>query len=123
MVKRIAGVDLPANKRVDIGLTAIYGIGRVKAAKICDATEIDRAIRCKDLTEDQVKKLRDYIEQHEVVEGDKRKEVNMNIKSLVEIRSYRGLRHAKNLPVRGQSTRSNARTAKGISLKKAKKKK
>jgi len=110
---RIAGVDLPREKRVEIGLTYIYGIGRITSNKILAATEIDPDIRVKDLTEDQVAKIRDYIEEHVVVEGDLRRDVALNIKRLKDIGCYRGVRHRKNLPVRGQSTKQNARTRKG----------
>ena len=110
---RIAGVDLPREKRVEIGLTYIYGIGRITSNKILAATEINPDIRVKDLTEDQVAKIRDYIEEHVVVEGDLRRDVALNIKRLKDIGCYRGVRHRKNLPVRGQSTKQNARTRKG----------
>ena len=110
---RIAGVDLPREKRVEIGLTYIYGIGRITSNKILAATEISPDIRVKDLTEDQVAKIRDYIEEHVVVEGDLRRDVALNIKRLKDIGCYRGVRHRKNLPVRGQSTKQNARTRKG----------
>ena len=110
---RIAGVDLPREKRVEIGLTYIYGIGRITSNRILAATEIDPDIRVKDLTEDQVAKIRDYIEEHVVVEGDLRRDVALNIKRLKDIGCYRGVRHRKNLPVRGQSTKQNARTRKG----------
>ncbi len=110
---RIAGVDLPREKRVEIGLTYIYGIGRITSNKILAATEISPDIRVKDLTEDQIAKIRDYIEEHVVVEGDLRRDVALNIKRLKDIGCYRGVRHRKNLPVRGQSTKQNARTRKG----------
>lgn len=110
---RIAGVDLPNEKRVEIGLTYIYGVGRVTANKILEATKINPDTRVKDLTEAEVGKIREYMDKHLVVEGDKKREVAMNIKGLMEIGSYRGIRHRKGLPVRGQSTRSNARTRKG----------
>ena len=110
---RIAGVDLPREKRVEIGLTYIYGIGRITSNKILAETEIDPDIRVKDLTEDQIAKIRDYIEEHVVVEGDLRRDVALNIKRLKDIGCYRGVRHRKNLPVRGQSTKQNARTRKG----------
>lgn len=110
---RIAGVDLPREKRVEIGLTYIYGIGRVTANKILAETNISPDIRVKDLDENDVAKLRNYIEKNYHVEGDLRKEVSMNIKRLSEIGSYRGIRHRKGLPVRGQNTRTNCRTRKG----------
>ena len=110
---RIEGVDLPRNKRIDIGLRYIYGIGPKTANDILDATGVDPTIRVKDLPETEVTKLRDYIAQNLTVEGDLRREVQMNIKRLVEIGCYRGLRHRRNLPLRGQNTRTNARTRKG----------
>ena len=110
---RISGVDLPKDKRVEIGLTYIYGIGRPTAAKILDETGINPDTRVKDLTEQDVAKLRDYIDQNCNVEGDLRREVALNIKRLVEIGCYRGVRHRKGLPVRGQRTKTNARTRKG----------
>ena len=108
---RIAGVDLPKNKRIEIGLTYIYGIGRSTADEILAGTGVN--IRVKDLSEEDVAKLRDYIDKHCVVEGDLRREVALNIKRLVEIGCYRGVRHRKGLPVRGQRTKTNARTRKG----------
>ena len=110
---RIAGVDLPREKRVEIGLTYIYGIGRITSNKILAETGISPDVRVKDLTEDQIAKIRDYIEEHVVVEGDLRRDVALNIKRLKDIGCYRGVRHRKNLPVRGQSTKQNARTRKG----------
>lgn len=110
---RIAGVDLPREKRVEIGLTYIYGIGRPTAAKILEETGIDPNIRVKDLSEAQVSLIREYIEKYLHVEGDLKREVGMNIKRLMEIGCYRGIRHRKGLPVRGQSTKQNARTRKG----------
>ena len=110
---RIAGMDLPREKRVEIGLTYIYGIGRPTAAKILEETGIDPNIRVKDLSEAQVSLIREYIEKHLHVEGDLKREVGMNIKRLMEIGCYRGIRHRKGLPVRGQSTKQNARTRKG----------
>ncbi|HBB19090.1 MAG: 30S ribosomal protein S13 [Ruminococcus sp.] len=110
---RIAGVDLPKNKRIEIGLTYIYGIGRQTANKILAATGVDPDIRVKDLSEEDVAKLRDYIDANHTVEGDLRREVALNIKRLVEIGCYRGVRHRKGLPVRGQRTKTNARTRKG----------
>ena len=110
---RIAGVDLPREKRVEIGLTYIYGIGRPTANKILAETGIDPDIRVKDLTEAQVSLIRDYIEKNLHVEGDLKREVGLNIKRLMEIGCYRGIRHRKGLPVGGQSTKQNARTRKG----------
>lgn len=110
---RILGVDLPNNKRVEIGLTAIYGIGRPTAERIVAECEIDPATRVKDLTDADLTKIRDCIDKHCIVEGDLRRQTNMNIKNLVEIGCYRGRRHKANLPVRGQRTRTNARTRKG----------
>ena len=110
---RIAGVDLPKDKRVEIGLTYIYGIGRKSADLILAETGIDPSIRVKDLSEDDVTKLREYIDKHFTVEGDLRRETALNIKRLVEIGCYRGVRHRKGLPVRGQRTKTNARTRKG----------
>ena len=110
---RIAGVDLPKEKRVEIGLTYIYGIGRKSAEKILAATGISPDTRVKDLTEDDEIKLRDYIDKNVTVEGDLRRSVAMDIKRLVEIGCYRGIRHRKGLPVRGQRTKTNARTRKG----------
>ncbi len=110
---RIEGVDLPRNKRVEIGLTYIYGIGKPRAQQILRATNINPDTRVKDLTDAEVALLRDYIAQNYKVEGDLRREVQMNIKRLIEIGCYRGLRHRRNLPVRGQRTRTNARTRKG----------
>ena len=110
---RIAGVDLPREKRVEIGLTYIYGIGRKSANDILAKTGINPDTRAKDLTEDEVAKLRDEIENNYVVEGDLRRDVALNIKRLVEINCYRGIRHRKGLPVRGQRTKTNARTRKG----------
>ncbi len=108
---RIAGVDLPREKRVEIGLTYIYGIGRVTSNKILAESGINPDKRVKDLTEEEV--IRDYIEKNLSVEGDLRREVKLNIKRLMEIGCYRGVRHRKGLPVRGQSTKQNARTRKG----------
>ena len=110
---RIAGVDLPREKRVEIGLTYIYGIGLSSAQNILSQTGVDRNIRVKDLSEDDLAKLRDYIDKNYKVEGDLRREVSLNIKRLMEIGCYRGVRHRKGLPVRGQSTKQNARTRKG----------
>jgi small subunit ribosomal protein S13 len=110
---RIAGVDLPRTKRVEIGLTYIYGIGHTRAAKIMTAAGVSGDIRVKDLSEDDVRKISHVIEEQGRVEGDLRKEISMNIKRLVEIGSYRGMRHRRNLPVRGQRTKTNSRTRKG----------
>lgn len=110
---RIAGVDIPREKRVVISLTYIYGIGRHTSEAILKATEIDPSTRTRDLDENQVTKLREHIDHNFIVEGDLRREVNMNIKRLMEIGCYRGLRHRRNLPVRGQRTRTNARTRRG----------
>ena len=110
---RIQGVDLPRDKRIEIGLTYIYGIGRKSAKDILDQTGINPDIRVKDLTEDQEAALRDVIDQHYTTEGDLRRELAMNIKRLTEIGCYRGIRHRRGLPVRGQRTKTNARTRKG----------
>jgi len=120
---RISGVDLPKDKRVEIGLTYIFGIGRPTADKILAATGINPDTRVKDLTEQDVAKLRDYIDANVTVEGDLRREVALNIKRLVEIGCYRGIRHRKGLPVRGQRTKTNARTRKGPAKTIANKKK
>lgn len=109
---RIQGVDLPRNKRVVIGLTYIYGIGKTRSEQILEATGIDPSKRIRDLTEAEVNQLRDECSQY-ILEADLRRETQMNIKRLIEIGSYRGLRHRKNLPVRGQRTRTNARTRRG----------
>ncbi|MCY3711335.1 MAG: 30S ribosomal protein S13 [Caldilineaceae bacterium] len=111
---RIAGVDIPRDKRVVIALTYIYGIGRSVSQEILESTGIDEDKRVKDLDTNELVALRDYIERHCRVEGDLRREVNMNIKRLMEIGSYRGLRHRRNLPSRGQRTRTNARTRRGV---------
>lgn len=110
---RIAGVDLPRDKRVEIGLTYIYGLGRKSACDILAATGVNPDTRVRDLTEDDVSKLRDYIDKNYTVEGDLRRDVAFDIKRLIEIGSYRGLRHRKGLPVRGQRSKTNARTRKG----------
>lgn len=110
---RIAGVDLPREKRIEIALTYIYGIGRSTANKILAETGINPDTRTRDLTEDEVSKLRSYIDKNLVVEGDLRREVALNIKRLIEIGCYRGIRHRRGLPVRGQRTKTNARTRKG----------
>ena len=110
---RIAGVDLPKNKVIEIGLTAIYGIGRTSAKKIMAEANIDSSKRIKDLTEEEEAKIREIIERDYVVEGDLKREVSLNIKRLMEIGCYRGIRHKRKLPVRGQRTKTNARTRKG----------
>ncbi len=110
---RIAGIDLPKDKRIEIGLTYIFGIGRPMANKILEATGIDPDTRVKDLTAEQENALRTYIDKHVKVEGDLHREVELNIKRLKDIGCYRGVRHRKNLPVRGQNTKQNARTRKG----------
>jgi small subunit ribosomal protein S13 len=110
---RIAGVDLPRNKRIDIALTYIFGIGRTKASEIIAAVNIDPAKKSDDLTEHDISLMRDYIDKTLVVEGDLRREVTMNIRRLMDIASYRGIRHRKGLPCRGQHTHNNARTRKG----------
>lgn len=110
---RIAGVDLPRNKRVEIGLTYIYGIGRSSSNIILTRAEVNPDTRVKDLTESEVSRLREVIERNYRVEGDLRREVSLNVKRLMEIGSYRGLRHRRNLPVHGQRTRTNARTRRG----------
>jgi small subunit ribosomal protein S13 len=111
---RIEGVDLPRNKRIEVGLTYIYGIGSNRAMQILQATRVNPDIRVKDLTDSDVAMMRDFIGQNYKVEGDLRREVQLNIKRLIEIGSYRGVRHRRNLPVHGQRTRTNARTRKGI---------
>jgi len=120
---RIAGVDLPRDKRVVIGLTYIYGIGRTASSQILEKAAIGEDTRVKDLTEEEVSKLRQIIESDHTVEGDLRREIAMNIKRLKEIGCFRGIRHRKNLPVRGQRTKTNARTRKGPKRLAAKKKK
>lgn len=110
---RIAGIDLPREKRIEIGLTYIYGIGRQTAKEILKATGVNPDIRVKDLSEDDLGKLREYIDKNCAVEGDLRRETALNIKRLVEIGCYRGVRHRKGLPVRGQRSKTNARTRKG----------
>lgn len=110
---RISGVDIPRDKRVVISLTYIFGIGKTTSQKILAATGIDESRRVKDLDEAEVTRLRDYIDRNYLVEGDLRREVNMNIKRLIEIGCYRGMRHRRNLPARGQRTRTNARTRRG----------
>ena len=120
---RISGVDLPRDKRVEIGLTYIYGIGRVSATKICAAAKVNPDTRCRDLTDEEVKKISEVIDAEYMVEGDLRREVALNIKRLQEIGCYRGIRHRKGLPVRGQNTKTNARTRKGPKRTVANKKK
>ena len=110
---RIAGVDIPNDKGVEIALTYIHGIGRTKSREAVAAVRVNPATRVRQLTEDEVSRLRDYIDRHFIVEGDLRREVNLNIKRLMEIGCYRGLRHRRGLPVRGQRTRTNARTRRG----------
>jgi len=123
---RIAGVDIPRDKQVEIALTYIYGIGRSTAYKILQQAQINANTRVKDLTEQEVSRIREVLEGNYIVEGDLRREVSMNIKRLMDVGTYRGLRHRRGLPVRGQRTRTNARTRKGPrrtvgSKKKAKK--
>ena len=120
---RISGVDIPNQKRIEIALTYIYGIGLTSARKILAATGGNPDTRAKDLTEEEVAKLRDEIENNYTVEGELRRETGMNIKRLVEVNCYRGIRHRKNLPVRGQRTKTNARTRKGPAKTIANKKK
>ena len=120
---RIAGVDLPRDKRIEIGLTYVYGIGRKTATDILAATGVNPDIRVRDLSEDDVSKLRDYIDHNLVVEGDLRRDKAYDIKRLIEIGSYRGVRHRKGLPCRGQRTKTNARTRKGPKKQAAGKKK
>lgn len=110
---RIAGITLPSEKRIEIGLTYIYGIGRSKANKILEEAKIDKDKKVKSLKEEEINKIRQIIEKREKIEGDLRKEVTMNIKRMVDIGCYRGLRHRRKLPVRGQRTKTNARTRKG----------
>ena len=120
---RIAGVDLPRDKRIEIALTYIFGIGLKTSKDLLKETGINPDTRTRDLTEDEVVKLRDAIDKNVIVEGDLRREVNMNIKRLMEIGSYRGIRHRRGLPVRGQNTKNNARTRKGKAVAIAGKKK
>lgn len=110
---RIAGVDLPRSKRIDVALTSVFGIGRARAAEILDKAEVAAAIRADDLSEDQVRRIRQIIDDGYKVEGDLRREVSMNIKRLMDLNCYRGIRHKRGLPVRGQRTHTNARTRKG----------
>ena len=120
---RISGVDLPREKRVEIGLTYIYGIGKTSAARILKEANVDPDTRVRDLTDDEVKRLSEVINETQLVEGDLRREVALNIKRLQEIGCYRGIRHRKGLPVRGQKTKTNARTRKGPKKTVANKKK
>ena len=110
---RIAGVDLPREKRIDIGLTYIYGIGRASAARILEKAGVDPSVRVKDLSEEDAGKIRRIIDEEYMVEGDLRRDVNLNIKRLMEIGCYRGISHRRGLPVRGQKSKTNARTRKG----------
>jgi small subunit ribosomal protein S13 len=110
---RIAGVDIPREKRLVISLTYVFGIGRTTASRICEAAGIDESTRTRDLTDEEINKIRAYIDQHLKVEGDLKREVQQDIKRKMEIGSYQGLRHRKGLPVRGQRTHTNARTRKG----------
>ena len=121
---RIAGITLPSEKRIEVGLTYIFGIGRSKSNKILQEAKIDKDKKVKALSEDEIKKIREIIEKREKIEGDLRKEINLSIKRLMEISSYRGMRHKRRLPARGQRTKTNARTRKGPrghSIKKLKK--
>ena len=120
---RISGVDLPREKRVEIGLTYIYGIGRVSASRILEKANVNPGTRVRDLTDEEVSRIRDVIDESQVVEGDLRREIALNIKRLQEIGCYRGIRHRKGLPVRGQKTKTNARTRKGPKRTVANKKK
>ena len=120
---RIAGVDLPREKRVEIGLTYIYGIGRASADRILEAANVDPSTRVRDLTDDEVMRISAVIDETQTVEGDLRREIALNIKRLQEIGCYRGIRHRKGLPVRGQKTKTNARTRKGPKRTVANKKK
>lgn len=120
---RIAGIDLPKNKRIDIALTGIYGIGRSSATKILVEADVEPAIRAQDLTEGQVSSIRKVIDLTCMVEGDLRRDISMHIKRLMDLNTYRGMRHKRNLPVRGQKTKTNARTRKGPKRGAASKKK
>ena len=120
---RIAGVDLPRDKRVEIGLTYIYGIGRTSAGRILKEANVNPDTRCRDLTDEEVKRISVVIDETQTVEGDLRREIALNIKRLQEIGCYRGIRHRKSLPVRGQNTKNNARTRKGPKKTVANKKK
>ena len=120
---RIAGVDIPREKRLEVSLTYIFGVGRTTAQKVCDETQMSRDTRVRDLTEEEVARLRTYIDQNLEVEGDLRRDISQNIKRKMEIGSYQGLRHRRGLPVHGQRTRTNARTRKGPKKRVAGKKK
>ena len=120
---RIAGIDLPKEKRVEIGLTYVYGIGRTSATRILEAANVDPNTRVRDITDEEVKRISAVIDETQTVEGDLRREIAMNIKRLQEIGCYRGIRHRKSLPVRGQKTKTNARTRKGPKRTVANKKK
>ena len=120
---RIAGVDLPREKRIEIGLTYIYGIGRTSATRILEAANVDPNTRVRDITDEEVKRISAVIDETQTVEGDLRREIAMNIKRVLEIGCYRGIRHRKSLPVRGQKTKTNARTRKGPKRTVANKKK
>ena len=120
---RMSGVDLPREKRIEIGLTYIYGIGRISSNKILKAANVNPDTRVRDLTDDEVKRISAVVDEHYVVEGDLRREIALNIKTLQEIGCYRGIRHRKGLPVRGQNTKTNARTRKGPKKTVANKKK
>ncbi len=120
---RIAGVDLPREKRIEIGLTYVYGIGRTSSNKILAAANVNPDTRVRDLTDEEVSRIRDVMDEHYTVEGDLRREIALNIKRLQEIGCYRGIRHRKGLPVRGQNTKNNARTRKGPKRTVANKKK
>ncbi|MCA1927551.1 MAG: 30S ribosomal protein S13 [Calditerrivibrio sp.] len=120
---RVAGVDIPNNKKIEIGLTYIYGIGRNIANKIIDDIGLDRNKKVADLTEQEISSIRKYIDENLKVEGDLRKDISLNIKRLIEINCYRGVRHKTGLPVRGQKTRSNARTRRGLAGKRGIKRK
>ncbi len=109
---RIAGINLPSDKHIEIGLTAIYGIGRPRAQAICDATGVERTVKVRDLNEEQAEKLRSEVAKYQI-EGDLRRETSMNIKRLMDLGCYRGMRHRRGLPVNGQRTKTNARTRKG----------
>ena len=122
-IARIAGVDLPREKRIEIGLTYIYGIGRTSATRILEAANVDPNTRVRDITDEEVKRISAIIDETQTVEGDLRREIAMNIKRLQEIGCYRGIRHRKGLPVRGQKTKTNARTRKGPKRTVANKKK
>jgi len=112
-VARIAGVDIPRDKRVEISLRYIYGIGPSNSKKILEQAQVDPGTRVRDLTEEEVNRIRELVDRDYIVEGDLRREVSLNVKRLIEIRCYRGLRHMRNLPVHGQRTRTNARTKRG----------